>query len=216
MSTKIMTTNSNIGSTRPIKVVVVGDGTVGKTCLLISYTTGKFPTGEYIPTVFENYAETMTVDEVDVNLTLWDTAGQEDYERLRPLSYPGADIFLLCFSIDNVHSYENMIAKWQPEVRHHCPKTPYLLVGTKTDLRYSGRLSPDNKSQTDLTTDTTTTDNGLKPFITKAMGKKMAKKIQAIKYIECSAMTMSGVREVFTEAVRVVLCPPTQRMCQII
>ncbi|PRD33850.1 UNVERIFIED_CONTAM: Rac1 [Trichonephila clavipes] len=102
---------------------------------------------------FDNYAGTMEVDGVRVSTTLWDTAGQEDYERLRPLSYPGGnrvftvqkndntvqstptvllyaktDGFLLCFSVDNNKSYDNIAIKWYPEVRHLCPKTPFVLV----------------------------------------------------------------------------------------
>ncbi|UYV78762.1 RhoL [Cordylochernes scorpioides] len=127
--------------TRPIKLVVVGDGTVGKTCLLIAYTSRSFPAEEYSPTIelaikvdgdgfsFENYSGIMEIDNVNVSLALWDTAGQEEYERLRPLSYPMTDAFLLCFSIDNMASYNNIVTKWQPEIKHYCNKAPYILVG---------------------------------------------------------------------------------------
>lgn len=57
------------------------------------------------------------VDGRPINLGLWDTAGQEDYDRLRPLSYPQTDVFLLCFAINTPTSYDNIKNKWFPEIQ---------------------------------------------------------------------------------------------------
>ena len=70
-----------------------------------------------------------------MELALWDTAGQEDYDRLRPLSYPDTDVVLMCFAINNLDSFDNILEKWLPEVKHYCPNIPVVLVGCKRDLR---------------------------------------------------------------------------------
>jgi len=177
-----------------IKCVVVGDGAVGKTCLLISYTTNAFP-GEYIPTVFDNYSASVMVDGKTISLGLWDTAGQEDYDRLRPLSYPQTDVFLVCFSLVSPPSYENVKTKWYPEISHHAPSTVILLVGTKLDLRE------------DPETIRKLSERRMAPM-SYQQGLQMAKDIKAVKYLECSALTQKNLKTVFDEAIRAVLHPP--------
>lgn len=180
-----------------IKCVVVGDGAVGKTCLLISYTTNKFPS-EYVPTVFDNYAVTVMIGGEPYTLGLFDTAGQEDYDRLRPLSYPQTDVFLVCFSVINPASFENVKEKWVPEITHHCPKTPFLLVGTQVDLRDDGAtIEKLSKSKN-------------KP-VTLDVAEKAAATLRAVKYVECSALTQKGLKNVFDEAIMAALEPPATK-----
>ncbi|GAM25692.1 hypothetical protein SAMD00019534_088670 [Acytostelium subglobosum LB1] len=179
---------ADAGATR-VKLVVVGDGAVGKTCLLISYAHNEFPT-DYVPTVFENYTATRKRNGDDIKIHLWDTAGQEEYDRLRPLSYPGADVVLLCFSTISQASYEAIRDRWAPEVNHYIPDVPLILVGTKTDLREAQHPDPNSGKFEPVTAD---------------MGTSMAKQIGAPFYLEVSAKTRTGLEEVFNTAIDQVL-----------
>ncbi|XP_062356384.1 transforming protein RhoA isoform X2 [Cinclus cinclus] len=153
------------------KLVIVGDGACGKTCLLIVFSKDQFPE-VYVPTVFENYVE--------------------DYDRLRPLSYPDTDVILMCFSIDSPDSLENIPEKWTPEVKHFCPNVPIILVGNKKDLRN------DEHTRRELAK---MKQEPVKP----EEGRDMANRIGAFGYMECSAKTKDGVREVFEMATRAAL-----------
>jgi len=176
----------DVSNATRIKLVVVGDGAVGKTSLLISFQTKKFPTS-YVPTVFENYTAPMKREKgAPVLLHLWDTAGQEEYDRLRPLSYPNSDVVLLCFSTVNRGSFEAVKIKWFPEVNHYVKDVPKILVGTKVDLRDSGTADPHASEY--------------EP-IPKTEGDAMAKEIGATKYVEVSAKTRQNLNKVFETAV---------------
>lgn len=119
-------------------------------------------------------------------LGLFDTAGQEDYDRLRPLSYPQTDVFLVCFSVTSPASFENVREKWFPEVHHHCPGVPCLIVGTQTDLRDDPQVREKLSKQK------------MQP-VRKEDGERMAKDLGTVKYVECSALTQFKLKDVFDE-----------------
>jgi len=173
------------------KLVVVGDGTCGKTCLLVVFSNGTFPE-VHVPTVFENYVTDVEIDGKLVELALWDTAGQEEYDRLRPLSYPDTHVILICFSVDNPDSLDNVQEKWISEVKHFCGALPIILVGCKKDLRNDpaiiDRLRRMNQRP-----------------VTTEQGMAVAERIGAKHYLECSAKTGEGVRSVFQHATRAAL-----------
>ena len=176
---------------KTIKIVVNGCGAVGKTCLLYSYATKTFP-DEYVPTVFDNYAHSVIVDGEHYQVGLWDTAGGEEYHRLRPLSYPQTDVFLVCFSVVNSYSFQRVSTEFVPEIKFHCPGTPFLIVGNKVDLR------------NDIWESRVPFETNKRP-ITTEIGEKLAKDVGADRYLECSALTRDGVERVFDEAVSVAI-----------
>ncbi|XP_011791411.1 PREDICTED: rho-related GTP-binding protein RhoQ [Colobus angolensis palliatus] len=127
-------------------------------------------------------------------LGLYDTAGQEDYDRLRPLSYPMTDVFLICFSVVNPASFQNVKEEWVPELKEYAPNVPFLLIGTQIDLR------DDPKTLARLN------DMKEKPICVE-QGQKLAKEIGACCYVECSALTQKGLKTVFDEAIIAILTP---------
>jgi len=209
-STKVM---DSFGAAVRKKLVIVGDGACGKTSLLMYpsphtlslqripkrkanwalrrvFQRGDFPE-EHVPTVFDTYVQDVRFgpSNTAVQLALWDTAGQEDFDRLRPLCYADSDIVLICFSLDNYDSLENVVEKWQPEVLQYTGhlRVPYILVGTKRDLR-----GPRGTG------------------VSYLEGEAIARRIGARGYIECSARYNEGVLEVFQFAAKEA-CRPRQK-----
>ncbi|KAJ7024176.1 cell division control protein 42 [Mycena alexandri] len=160
-----------------IKLVLVGDsGVVGESSF--SYFCSKMQ---------QIWAETITVGTETYSLELWDTASQPEYHRLRPLSYPRTDAFLICFSVGSPASFDNIKETWYPELQHHCPDLPFLLVATKIDL---GDPSIKNAA------------SGVgERLVTTAQGVELAEKLGAEKYLECSAKTHQGLKNIFDEGI---------------
>lgn len=174
--------------TEEIKVVVVGDGYTGKTTLCIVYKDGEYPQDPYVPTIFENYAATMTWNNRRYILNLFDSAGQEEYDQLRIMAYPNTNIFILCFSIVDPDSYSNILSKWIPELNRYAPRVPIILVGTKLDLR------------NDPSTLDQLAEKNQRP-ITQSQGEYLARICSAKAYLECSSMLNVNIRNVFEQAI---------------
>lgn len=179
-----------------IKCVVVGDSKVGKTCMTIAYITDKFPI-DNVPNVLDNHAVTVMVGDESYLLGLFDTATHETYDRLRPLTYTHTDVFLACFNIASPASLDAVREKWFPEVQYHCPGIPCLVVGTQVDLRDDPGVVKSLAKK------------GLAP-VSFEEGEELAMELGAARYVECSAVTKEGLRDVFDEAIIAALEPPPE------
>ncbi|KAK4784475.1 hypothetical protein SAY86_018843 [Trapa natans] len=198
-----------MSASRFIKCVTVGDGAVGKTCLLISYTSNTFPT-DYVPTVFDNFSANVVVNGSTVNLGLWDTAGNWaharsifpllDYNRLRPLSYGGTDVFILAFSLISKASYENVSKKWIPELKHYA---------RPNNSCWDKAWMTSNSLLTILVCSYPPSRENIQGFISLGRGIEEADRSSCLH--ECSSKSQLNVKGVFDEAIKVVLQPPKQK-----
>ena len=158
-----------------IKCVLVGDEAVGKTSLQITYTTRAFP-DKYVPMSDTTTIE-IVVDGSPYTLDLWDP----NADRLRVLSYPNTDIFLACFAINSKQSLDDIRSLWMPEIQHHVPGVPVMLVGTKSDLR---KDCPETQ------------------FVGDREISELVEELGIVGFVECSSRHQEGVNKVFEEAVR--------------
>jgi len=166
-------------SKKDIKLVAVGDGATGKTSLLTVLKGEPFPE-RYIPTIFENYSQNYKQDDVNYELHIWDTPGQDEYDRLRPISYQDAKVILLCFALDKRQSFLNLSERWIMEVKYYCKDARIILAGMKSDLRESG--NPNHIS-----------DEEARQF---CIDQKFSE------YVPCSAKTKDNVNRIFPSVVQ--------------
>lgn len=226
---------------REIKCVIVGDGGVGKTSLLMSYTTGGIMM-DYIPTCFDCYTVDMKVKDQNYTMSMIDTAGQETYDRLRTLAYYDTDVFVVCFSVADHDSFVNVKSKWIPEIRQYRPNTPFIIVGTQNDLRkmeaddmIAARVTPVDESESRQCCSMNSDGNNsmtsqscsnkqlssrcsndqqvlTKECVPVGKGKSVAKKLGAGRYLECSALNGEGVTDVFKSALLTAFKTPTRKI----
>jgi len=176
--------------TTTLKVICVGDATVGKSWLA-KPSAGHYccPTSSsYEPTgLFSTFEVNTFVDGRPQHLVFWDTAGDESYDRFRPWCYSDADVFLVCYSTVDPTSLTNVYQKWIKEIRMSRPNTPIVVVGTKSDARVDHvQRCLNARSGTVVTTD---------------QGAVFAKAAGAI-FVECSALSSRGIKEVLLATTR--------------
>ena len=173
-----------------ITITPVGDGAVGKTSMLTSYTNKTVPEG-HVATVYDNYSANVTVNGQQVMLNLNDTAGQEDFESLRTLSYAKTNVFLCVFAVNDRQSFENISSKWMKELMDKSKVkeslgVPIFIVGNKIDLRST------------------------EACVSKEEGEALQRQMTAIYnntnkniiYMECSALRSTGLKEVYDQAIK--------------
>ncbi|XP_013993847.1 rho-related GTP-binding protein RhoF isoform X2 [Salmo salar] len=144
---------------------------------------------KYAPSVFEKYVTTVTYGGKEIRLNLYDTAGQDDYDRLRPLSYQNANLVLVCYDVTNPTSFENVLIKWYPEVNHFCRDIPVILIGCKTDLRKDKERTRRLKAMDQAP-------------ITYTQGEETRQHMSAELYLECSAKYRENVEDIFRDATK--------------
>lgn len=165
-----------------IKCVLVGDPSVGKSWLISTYITGKNPEG-YIPTLFNNHSKVVSVGDKKYNMTLWDTAGSEEYNKLRSLSFQETDVFLICYAVNNILSFHNS-KKWIEELAEY--NVPMILCGTKCDI-IDGNI------------------------VDKGLPTKLSKEYGLYGFMECSSVELINVKRVFDVALEAALKPKKSR-----
>lgn len=176
---------------KSVKVVVVGDGAVGKTCMMIRYTSNCYDP-VYVPTVLDVVTHQCFIGNDTYSLQLYDTAGQEEMVHLRKLAYTNATLIMMCFALDSQESLANLEAKWAPEVQTCCPGGKVFVVGTKSDLEKK---------------------------VDQGEIDRICEEIHAIGYMEVSAAEDSNISNAFTQAVTLAIQKEgkqSKRICNIV
>jgi len=129
------------------------------------------------------------INGLTVSVVAADTGGSEQCDGLRNVSYEGADIFLFGFSVDSPQSLHTIINKYTSETQNYAANAPRMLIGLKTDLRRSSTRLLQNISQQEAP-------------ITKELAKSVAKKLNCVAYIECSAKNHENIEQMFSLIIR--------------
>lgn len=175
-----------------LSVAVVGDGAVGKTSLVLAFLSGRYPV-DYLPGPVDWHSEfdhltkhpvKVEQEGVEISLTIVDTCGLDDYQKLREIVCASVDVYLVCFDVANKATLDRVQNQWVPEIRGYNSTAPFILVATKCDERIKAQIEGKPTSAT----------------VSFAQAKAIAQELGAHNYCECSAKNMTGLKKVFEEA----------------
>ncbi|ELP84970.1 Rho GTPase, putative [Entamoeba invadens IP1] len=172
-----------------VKCFFIGDGTVGKTSIILRYSLGVFK-NYYLPTVLETTCFNVFVKNEKIELWVCDVIEQDDYMNRLPMLYNGIDLFVVCYSVVDVNSFEHVVTKWKSNIEYYSPNTPLMLLGTKIDLREENKkvVKPiQNKVN----------------WISTEQGINKAKEIKAVLFMECSSLTGFNITTLFQNIAKV-------------
>lgn len=125
-----------------LKVVILGDGGVGKSCLMNRFVSNFFDANSFHTIGVEFLNKDIQVENQRYTLQIWDTAGQERFKALRTPFYRGSDICLLAYAVDDKASFRALI-QWREEFLKYydvkADRFPFIVVGTKNDIPQAQR-----------------------------------------------------------------------------
>ncbi|XP_048734874.2 ras-related C3 botulinum toxin substrate 3-like [Ostrea edulis] len=159
-----------VSITKSFHCTVVGDGLVGKSCLVERFLGGDF-TNEYVATLQDDYTTKCNLNGDNLNMNITDIAGE--HEDLASLDVP--DVYIVCFSLVDKDSMESVLNFWVPRIRSQSKHTPIVLIGTQLDKRRAHK----------------------KCHISTEEGLSSAQSICAAAYVECSAKDNTGIDVAF-------------------
>ena len=149
---------------------------------------------EHMPTVLEKFDVAIEEQGHEIILETWDTSGSDSYTQMRSLVYNDADVFIVCYAINSPSSLENVREQWIPEIYSHSRQIPFVLVGTKSDLRLhkseKKELSRANQSLC---------------LVDPVKVSDEVRTLGAFASTECSSLEQTGVMDVFSKAIEAAL-----------
>lgn len=209
---------------RRCKIVAVGDASVGKTCMMYSYAhKGEF-LSEHVPTLFNNFDADIEVengsDKEMVRVSLWDTAGQEEFDEIRQKAYgntsspsssssPSAttagdpvNVFLVCFAWNNPQSYTSVEMKWYKDIRRVAQEMNQTIAAAKGQKGDSYAQQPMQRPFSVILVGTKydLAKDGARRQLSSSDAELLRRKIGADALVNCSSKTGEGIHDVFNRA----------------